>query len=114
MSHTDDCPQGQSQNLTFESTDTVVMDKKTFMRILSLVGRSVDELSNARHREVFLDCLNTYLLEIPAQSQEDDSYIFRATLLLDSYYEYVSPTLALLDTELQEAYDLMRAVKSHD
>ncbi|MEG4577867.1 hypothetical protein QUA56_35175 [Microcoleus sp. N3A4] len=106
-----DCPCGRSQNLTFEPSDKIVIDAKTFARILSLINSSFDELTNARHREIFLECLNTYLIESPAESERDDSYIFRASLLLDAYYEYVPACLALTHSHLQEAYTLMREVK---
>ncbi|MBE9124243.1 hypothetical protein IQ269_26455 [Tychonema sp. LEGE 07199] len=111
MPHPDDCPCGRSQLFTFESSDKIVIDAKTFARILSLVNLSVDELTNARHREIFLECLDTYLIESPAESERDDSYIFRASLLLDAYYEYVPACLAFTHSHLQEASTLMREVK---
>lgn len=111
MTHTADCPCGRSQHLTFASSDKIVVDAKTFHRVLALVNQSIDELTNARHREIFLECLDTYLIESPAESERDDSYIFRASLLLDSYYEYVPACLALIHSNLQKACTLMREVK---
>ena len=105
-----DCPCGRSQLFTFESNDKIVIDPKTFNRFFSLVRLSVDELRNARHCEIFLECLDTYLTE---SNFLDDADLFRASLLLDSYYEYVPASLALLDSNLQEAFEIMQAVK-HD
>ncbi len=108
MPHSADCPCGRSQILTFESTDRIVIDRKTFKRVFSLVCRSVDELANVRHREIFLDCLDSYLSETAFL---DDSGCFRASLLLDAYYEYVPASLVLLGNNLQEAFELMRGVE---
>ncbi|AFZ11001.1 hypothetical protein Osc7112_6924 (plasmid) [Oscillatoria nigro-viridis PCC 7112] len=111
MALSDDCLCGRSQHLTFASNDKIVVDGKTFARVLSLINLSIDDLTNARHREIFLECLNTYLVESPAESERDDAYIFRASLLLDSYYEYVPACLALIHSNLEEACTLMREVK---
>jgi hypothetical protein len=108
MSHTDDCPKGRSQFLRFESTDKIVIDRKTFKRAFLLLQTSVDILANVRHREVFLECLNKYLVD---SAELDDSECFRATLLLDAYYDYVPASLALLGHNLQEAFELMRGVQ---
>lgn len=102
MPHSDDCPCGRSQLFTFNPENS--------KRVFSLVMQSVDALANIRHREVFLECLNTYLVE--ARPDEfDDSYCFRASLLLDSYYEYVPASLALVELHLQKALQLMREGK---
>ncbi|MEG4575506.1 hypothetical protein QUA56_22935 [Microcoleus sp. N3A4] len=105
-----DCPCGRSQLFTFESNDKIVVDRKTFDRVFLLVRRSVDELANTRHREIFLECLDTCLTE---SKFLDDARCFQASLLLDAYYEYVPASLALLNDKLEEAFKLMQAVE-HD
>jgi len=110
MSHTDGCPGGRSQFLTFESTDKIVIDRKTFKRAFSLLQTSVDILANVRHREIFLDCLDSHLVETAFL---DDSGCYQASLLLDAYYEYVPASLAQLGRNLQEAFELIRGF-NHD
>ena len=107
MTSTGDCPCGRSQFLTFESTDSIAIDRKTFKRVLSLLCRNVDTLANVRHREIFLDSLSRYLVDF---ADLNDSACFRAILLLDAYCEYVPASLALLGDNLQEAFELMRGV----
>jgi hypothetical protein len=107
MSHTDDCPVGRSQFLTLKSTDAIVVDRKTFKQVFALLHRSVDELNNVRHREIFLKCLDEHLSNPGAY---DDSHSFQASLLLDAYSEYVPASLALLSDNLREAFELMRGV----
>lgn len=98
-----------SISVTSSSDDgKICIDRKTFMRLLGLVCHSCDLLVNARHREVFLDFLDTYLSEA---TELDDAACFRASLLLDAYYEYVSPSLSMLDDNLQELFNLMREIK---
>ncbi|MCC3530430.1 MAG: hypothetical protein JGK21_20525 [Microcoleus sp. PH2017_22_RUC_O_B] len=108
MALSDDCPCGRSQLFTFESRDKIVIDRETFKRVFSLVCRSVDTLANVRHREIFLDSLNNYLTE---STELDDSDCFRGSLLLDAYYEYVPASLALLEDNLQEAFELIGGVE---
>ncbi|MEG4916092.1 hypothetical protein [Microcoleus sp. B7-D4] len=110
MPLSDDCPCGRSQLFTFESSDKIVIDRKTFDRVFLLVRRSVDELANARHREIFLECLDTCLTK---SKFLDDAGCFQASLLLDAYYEYVPASLVLLGNRLEEAFKLMQAVE-HD
>lgn len=93
-----------------DAGDKILVDRETFQKVLSLVCRSVDELANARHREIFLECLDTFLTE---SKFLDDAGLFRASLLLDAYYEYVPASLALLEDNLQKALELIRGVK-HD
>jgi len=110
MTFSDDCPCGRSQFLTFESTDTIVVDRKTFNRVFSLLQCSVDILGNVRHREIFLDCLDNHLVE---SAFLDGSGCFQASLLLDAYCEYVPASLAQLGSNLREAFELIRGV-NHD
>ncbi|MEG4169409.1 MULTISPECIES: hypothetical protein [unclassified Microcoleus] len=105
-----DCPCGRSQLFTFDGTDKIVIDRQVFKHLLGLVCRSTDILANARHREIFLESLNSYLTEATLL---DDTDCFRASLLLDAYYEYVPASLVLLSHVLDEAHELMRGLK-HD
>jgi hypothetical protein len=111
MSHTDGCPCGRSQDLTCaESNDKIVIDLKTFNQILELICSSVDEISDARRREIFLFSLDYHL----TQSQVfDDTARIQASLLLDAYYDFVPVSLAELDRNFQEAWQLMEEVKTN-
>jgi hypothetical protein len=111
MTFSDDCPGGRSQDLTFaESNDKIVIDRKIFNQVFELICSSVDEISNARRREIFLFSLDYHL----TQSQVfDDSARIQACLLLDAYYDFVPVSLAELECNFQEACELMRGV-NHD
>ena len=111
MTFSDDCPGGRSQDLTFaESNDKIVIDRKIFNQVFELICSSVDEISNARRREIFLFSLDYHL----TQSQVfDDAARIQASLLLDAYYDFVPVSLAHLDRNFQEACELMRGV-NHD
>jgi hypothetical protein len=111
MTFSDDCPCGRSQDLTFaESNDKIVIDRKIFNQVFELICSSVDEISNARRREIFLFSLDYHL----TQSQVfDDSARIQASLLLDAYYDFVPVGLAELERNFQEACELMRGV-NHD
>ena len=110
MSHTDGCPCGRSQDLTFaELNDKIVIDRKIFNQVFELMCSSVDEISNARRREIFLFSLDYHL----TQSQVfDDSARIQASLLLDAYYDFVPVSLAELERNFQEACELMRGVNN--
>lgn len=90
-----------------DAGDQICISRETFQQIFSLINRSTGTLTDARYREVFLDCLDTYLVESVAL---DDGQCFQASLLLDAYYEYVPASLAEIARNLQEAFELMRAV----
>ena len=111
MTLTDDSPDGRSQDLTCaESNDKIVIDLKTFNQIFELICSSVDEISNARRREIFLFSLDHHL----TRSQTfDDSARIEASLLLDAYYDFVPVSLAELDRNFQEAWELMDEVKTN-
>jgi hypothetical protein len=109
MTFSDDCLDGRSQLFTFDAKEQIIVDRKTFKQFRGLIYRSVDAITNIRHREVFLDCLNRYLAE---SDELDDADCFRASLLLDAYYEYVTASLAMLSDNLQEAYELIRGVRN--
>lgn len=101
------CPQGQSQSPAIDLSDKVVIDRETFRQIFSLLNRSVDILVNARHYEIFLDSLDTYLSD---SNGLDADQCFRASLLLDSWIDFVPDALLDLDGNLDELRKLMLVV----
>jgi hypothetical protein len=110
MTLTEDCPDGRSQDLTCAEADgKIVVDRKMFKRVCSLLLSSVDEIVNARRREIFLKSLKNLFFEAVVL---DDSGCAEASLLLEAYYEYVSPSLAQLDSDLKEAFDLVAEVEN--
>ena len=110
MTFTEDCPDGQSQDLTCADADEkIVIDRKMFKQVCSLLLSSVDEITNTRHREIFLKSLKNLFFE---GVDMDGSGFAEASLLLEAYYDYVSPSLAQLDSNLKEAFDLVVGVKN--
>jgi hypothetical protein len=110
MTFSDDSLCGRSQDLTCaESNDKIVIDLKTFNQIFELICASVDEISYARRREIFLFSLDYHL----TQSQIfDNTARIQASLLLDAYYDFVPVSLAELDRNFQEVRELMDEVKT--
>ena len=104
MTFTDDCPCGRSQFLTFESTDKIVIDRKTFKRLLALLNSCADELVNPRDCEIFLTFLDTYL-------SESDSPEARKSLLLLNYYRDIVPdALEEIADRLEEARGIFKFI----
>ena len=104
MTFTDDCPCGRSQFLTFESTDKIVIDRKTFKRLLALLNSCADELVNPRDCEIFLTSLDTYL-------SESDSPEARKSLLLLNYYRDIVPdALEEIADRLEEARGIFKFI----
>jgi len=111
MTFSDDSLCGRSQDLTCaESDDKIVIDLKTFNQIFELISVSIDEINQARRREIFL-----YFLEYHLTRSEsfDDSARIEAALLLDAYYDFVPVSLAELDRNFQEAWQLMEEAKTN-
>jgi hypothetical protein len=111
MTFTDDSLCGRSQDLTCaESDDKIVIDLKTFNQIFELISASVDEISNARRREIFLLSLDQHLTRCEVF---DNAARIEAALLLDAYYDFVPVSLAELDRNFQEVWELMDKVKTN-
>ena len=111
MTFTEDSPDGRSQDLTCGGADgKIVIDLKTFNQIFELISASVDEISNARRREIFLYSLDHHLTRC---QKFDDSARIEAALLLDAYYDFVPVSLAELDRNFQEVWELMDKVKTN-
>lgn len=107
MTFSEHCPCGQLQPVTPGLGDIVAIDRQTFRQIFSLLNRSTDILATARHREIFLTCLDGYLSESVGL---DDSQCFKASLLLDAWIEHVPASLAQLGDELEEARQIMHVI----
>jgi hypothetical protein len=107
MSHTDGCPCGRSQHLTFaESSGKFLVDRQTFERLILLVELCATELIIYRYRDsnTFLAFLDTYLSnDIPEAS---DSFAF---LLLNYYRNSIPKALDKLDNRLQEAKEILNS-----
>ena len=111
MTFSDDSLCGRSQDLTcLESDDKIVIDLKTFNQIFEIICSSVDEISQARRREIFLFSLDQHLTRC---QDFDDSNRIEASLLLDAYYDFVPVSLAELESNFQEAWELMNKVKTN-
>jgi hypothetical protein len=70
----------------------------------------VDEISNARRREIFLLSLDQHLTRCETF---DNAARIEAALLLDAYYDFVPVSLAELDRSFQEAWQLMEEAKTN-
>ena len=105
MSHTDGCPCGRSQHLTFaESSDKFLVDRKTFEELLLLVDWCRTELIKSRFRDCdnFLAALNTCRLS----DSPEISYnleIRKASLLLNYYHDIIPEALDEVGKRLKEA-----------
>jgi hypothetical protein len=105
MSHTDGCPCGRSQHLTFaESNDKIVIDRKTFKQLLALLNSCVDELVNPRDCEIFLTFLDTYL------SENNSPEPRKALLLLNYYRDIVPDALEEIADRLEEAREIFKFI----
>jgi hypothetical protein len=101
MSHTDDCPCGRSQDLTFaESSDKFVVDRKTFEELLLLVGWCRTELIKSRFRDCdnFLAALKTCRLSDSPETS-DNLEIRKASLLLNYYHDIIPEALTNEDAK---------------
>jgi len=111
MTLTEDCSDGRSQDLTcVESDGKIVIDLKTFNQIFELISVSIDEISQARRREIFLYSLEHHLTRF---ENFDDFPRIEAALLLDAYYDFVPAILAELNRNFQEAWQLMEDAKTN-
>ena len=110
MTSTADSPDGRSQDLTCaESDEKILIDLKTFNQIFELISVSIDEISQARRREIFLYSLEHHLTR---SKNFDDFPQIEAALLLDAYYDFVPASLAKLERNFQEAWELMEDAKT--
>jgi hypothetical protein len=111
MTSTEDSPNGRSQDLTCSESDgKIVIDLKTFNQIFELISVSIDEISQARRREIFLYSLEHHLTR---SENFDDFPRIEVALLLDAYYDFVPASLAKLDRNFQEAWQLMEEAKTN-
>jgi hypothetical protein len=104
MSHTDGCPCGRSQHLTFaESSEKFLVDRKTFEELLLLVGWCRSELIKSRFRDCdnFLAALKTCRLSDSPETSESLE-IRTASLLLNYYHDIIPEALEEVGKRLDE------------
>jgi hypothetical protein len=110
MSHTDDCPDGRSQHLTFgESSEKFIVDRETFDLSLLLLEWCARELIIYRYQDcnTFLASLDTYLSSDSLGAS--DSFAF---LLLNHYRDSIPKALDKIDNRLQEAKEILHSFKT--
>jgi hypothetical protein len=109
MSHTDDCPCGRSQHLTFaESSEKFLVDRKTFDKLLVIFDWCTDELLRSRFRDCdnFFKALDTSRLgESPEPSESLE--IRKASLLLNYYHDIIPEALEEVGKRLDEAKEIL-------
>jgi hypothetical protein len=103
MPHTDGCPEGRSQFLTFKSTDTIVVDRKTLGEIFTLIGDCVDTITNLQHSKVFITAADRCLLDTSNLEVANSVEVGEATLLLRSWLNVVPKSHQDIDGWLQQA-----------
>jgi hypothetical protein len=109
MTFSDGCPCGRSQHLTFaESRDKFLVDRKTFDKLLFLVGWCANELIKARHR----DCDNFFTaLDISRSTDSpetsDNLEIRKACLLLNYYHDIIPEALDELQRRSDETKKIL-------
>jgi len=96
-----DSPLGRSQLLTSELGDKIVIDRKTFKRLRSLIYECYDTLQNPRNCEIFLTSLDNYLSEAAKPEAT------KCLLLLNYYRDIVPEALTEISGWLKEARELM-------
>jgi hypothetical protein len=96
-----DSPLGRSQLLTSELRDKIVIDKKTFKQLRSLIHDCDDTLQNPRNCEIFLTSLDNYL------SDTAKPEVTKCLLLLNYYRDIVPDALTDIAGWLGEARGLI-------
>jgi hypothetical protein len=104
MTFLNDCPQGRSQFLTFESDDKIVIDRKTFKQVYTLLGKCVDQLEHSRHCEIFLTSLDKYL------SESDSLEASKSLLLLNYWLDVMPESFEDIAGWLDDAREMMKLI----
>ncbi len=114
MSHTDDCPCGRSQDLTFaESSEKFLVDRKTFEELLLLVNWCTDELVKSRFRDCdnFLTALeNCRLSDSPETSESFE--IRKTSLLLNYYHDIIPEALNEVQNRMHKVKEILDSLKA--
>jgi hypothetical protein len=114
MSHTDDCPDGRSQHLTFaESSEKFLVDRKTFEELLLLVNWCTDELVNSRFRDCdnFLTALENYRLSDSPETSESFE-IRKTSLLLNYYHDIIPEALDEVQNRMHKVGEILDSLKA--
>jgi hypothetical protein len=114
MSHTDDCPDGRSQHLTFaESSEKFLVDRKTFEELLLLVNWCTDELVNSRFRDCdnFLTALENYRLSDSPETSESFE-IRKTSLLLNYYHDIIPEALDEVQNRMHKVGEILNSLKA--
>ena len=109
MSHTDGCPCGRSQDLTFaESSEKFLVDRKTFEELLLVLGWCRRELIKSRHRDYdnFFAALDAYKLNDSPQTS-DSLEVRKASLLLNYYHDIIPEALDEIQKRLDETKGIL-------
>ena len=101
MPESERCPKGRSQLLTSELGDKIVIDRKTFKQLRSLIYECDDVLQNPRNCEIFLTSLDNYL------SDTAKPEVTKCLLLLNYYRDIVPEALTDIAGWLEEARGLI-------
>ncbi len=104
MPESERCPKGRSQLLTSDLGDKIVIDRKTFKQLRSLIHECDDTLSNPRNCEIFLTSLDTYLSDTPKPE------VTKCLLLLNYYRDIVPDALTDIAGWLEEARELIGVI----
>jgi len=114
MSHTDGCPCGRSQHLTFaESSGKFFVDRQTFERLILLVEWCAKELVIYRYQDcnTFLASLDTYLSSDSAEVIESFE-VRKSFLLLNHYRDSIPKALDEIDNRLEEARVVLNSIST--
>jgi hypothetical protein len=90
-----DCPCGRSQN--------VMIPRESLVKTRVQVGQSFDILENARHSEIMLRMLRTYL------ESQDTNEAHRANLLLCYYLDVMPEALEEVQDLLSQAHTTIKS-----
>jgi hypothetical protein len=116
MAFRDDCPQGQSQDLTCaEASGKVVIDKFVVKKLNDLLINSIYSVHISRLSEIFLTSLHTLLAENSIANRDNrvnHEFSEKLSLLLESYQDTVPKLLKTTENCLGEAIDIINPVVS--
>ena len=108
MPKNDATPEGRSQKLT--SPDMVMLDRKTCHELGKLIGRSIDQLQNIRHCEIFLTSLDRHLSELEDKELAKSLDISKALLLVQHWLDFVPESQTDITEWLQTAFSTLQTV----
>ena len=100
MPESERCPKGRSQLLTSELGDKVVIDRKTFKQLRSLIWHCEASVEYSRNSDIFLTSLDTYLSECENPEAK------KSVMLLKVYRDTVPEALEEAAGWIEEAREL--------